>query len=135
MHVISDLLGVNYLELKPTARDTAKSEDLKKLLSELRNGNAIILCDGNPALIQFYDHIIRPDTLPCWFESYKNKLDVDNKYKKGESIRIAVKETSKTDGYKIDSPSEKYCIEATDYKNKAYKPGKQIQADYGILAD
>jgi hypothetical protein len=95
MHVISDLLGVNDLELKPTARNTDNSKDLKKLLLELSNGKAIILCDGNPALRQFYDHIIRPDTLPCWFESYENEFDVNNKYKNSKSIRIAVKETSK----------------------------------------
>lgn len=130
-HVISDLLGVNYLELRPVAR---YDEMCDASLDDVGKGNAIILCDVNPALKRFESEYKDMKDLPCWFEECDSVIDVLKKYNKGKTIKIAVRSTEKHGSDEYTSPSEQCCIDATESINKKYKPEETFQKDYGILA-
>lgn len=135
MHVISDLLGVSNLELKPVSLKTTDPDDMEsKCKDELRTSDSIILCDVNPALKQFCKFIMNTNTLPCWFKECDSTIDKDKKYNRGKTQKIVLKETTNTSSLDYSSPSEKCCVDAVDFKNELYLPEQAIQHDYGILA-
>lgn len=134
MHVISDHLGVDGVDLQPIPRNSPKDY----MNSEYFKCNSILMCDVNPALKQLFKYNesnaayqSNPDKFPAWFEEY----DTDPSYCSGKTICIAVYDNVNNIYLKLKSPSEDCCTKASKYdKDVVFEPEQEVQSDYGIFA-